>query len=232
MIKLCDYGCGEKANYYFKTVNKWCCSNYPQKCSKQKNKISITMKEKTFSNDHLKNLKISRNKRKMTKWSTEQREKLSSKRKGINNSMFGKRHSTESKKKIGLKSLGRKHNEEFKEKMRVYMNNGGHQYTSSFITKISKEEKQLREMVKELYPDCSFQFKVFRYEIDVAIPNKKIAIEFDGWFHFDTEEHKQYHKVRQEKIENEGWKFLRYTIFDKFPTLEKLKEDLNKIIEE
>ena len=71
--------------------------------------------------------------------------------------------------------------------------------------------------------------RIFRYEIDVAIPDKKIAIEYDGYYHFDTEEHKQYHKFRQEKIEKEGWKFLKYTIFDKFPNLEKLKNDIEEI---
>ena len=25
-IKLCNYGCGKEAKFYFKTVNKWCCS--------------------------------------------------------------------------------------------------------------------------------------------------------------------------------------------------------------
>jgi very-short-patch-repair endonuclease len=94
----------------------------------------------------------------------------------------------------------------------------------------SKPEVMLRDMVKELYPSCEFQFGILNYAIDVAIPEYKIAIEFDGWFHFDSEEHKQYHKLRQEKIEKEGWRFLRYTIFDKFPNIEKLKEDINRIL--
>ena len=97
------------------------------------------------------------------------------------------------------------------------------------IKKISNEEIKLRNMVKEIYSNCEFQYPVLRYSLDVAIPDKKIAIEYDGYYHFDTEEHKEYHKVRQEKIENEGWKFLRYTMFDKFPTLEKLKNDLSKL---
>ena len=197
-----------------------------KKSNKQKNQNKI------FSEEHIKNLKISRKNRKMKKWSLSQKENLSLKRQGTQNSMFGKNHNEETKKKIGLKSLGRKHSEEFKEKLRNKMINGGHSYISSFIKKISKEEKILREMVKELYSNCIYQFKIFRFEVDVALPKEKIAIEYDGWYHFDTEEHKQYHKQRQEKIEKEGWKFLRYSIFDKFPTIDALKNDIEKLKKE
>ena len=64
----------------------------------------------------------------------------------------------------------------------------------------------------------------------MAIPYLDIIIEYDGWYHFDTEEHKQYHNKRQQEIEEEGWKFLRYNIFQKFPTLEQVKEDIQKLI--
>ena len=104
-------------------------------------------------------------------------------------------------------------------------------YQRSFIKKISKDELKLRNLVKELYQNCEFQYSILNYEVDVALPEYKIAIEYDGYYHFDTEEHKQYRKQRQEKIEKEGWKFLRYTMFDKFPDIEKLKEDINKIYE-
>lgn len=98
------------------------------------------------------------------------------------------------------------------------------------IKKISKEEIKLRDIIKELFPRCEFQYSIFRYLIDVAIPEYKIAIEYDGYYHFDTEEHKGYHKERQEKIENDGWKFLRYNIFQKFPNKEKIHNDIMEII--
>ena len=226
MIKLCDYGCGQEAKYQFKN-GKWCCSNSHNKCSLLKEINIQKNKNKKFSENHLENLRISRNKRKMKLWSEDQKKKLI--RNGSNNPMFNKHHSEKTKKLISLNSTKLKHSEEFKEKLRNRMINGGHSYVSSFIKKISKEEKQLREMVKELYIDCVYQFKVFRYEIDVAIPKYKIAIEFDGWFHFDSEEHKIYHKNRQEKIEKEGWKFLRYNIFEKFPDIKKLKNDIEEL---
>jgi very-short-patch-repair endonuclease len=93
-------------------------------------------------------------------------------------------------------------------------------------TNPSKPEVMLRDMVKEIFPDCEFQHKVFNYALDVAIPEYKIAIEFDGYYHFNTPENIEYHKNRQKRIEDEGWVFYRVTMFDRFPTLEEVKEKL------
>jgi very-short-patch-repair endonuclease len=201
----------------------------------EKTKHLISISSKIWSNSEngkkiLSNNGKMRKGKKLKLWSEDQKNKLREKRLGKNNPMFGFHHSDKTKSIIGLNSSKLKHTDEFKEKMRQRMLNGGHEYVSSFITKISKEEKELREMVKNLYSNCIYQFKIFRYEIDVAIPEYKIAIEYDGWYHFDSEEHKQYHKFRQERIEGEGWKFLRYNIFQKFPTLDQIEKDLNEII--
>jgi hypothetical protein len=48
--------------------------------------------------------------------------------------------------------------------------------------------------------------------------------------HFDTKDHIEYHKKRQENIEKEGWKFIKYTIFDKFPSKDIIKNEISKII--
>ena len=40
-MNLCDYGCGQEAKYYFKCVNKWCCSKSQNSCLKIKEKLSI-----------------------------------------------------------------------------------------------------------------------------------------------------------------------------------------------
>ncbi len=34
----------------------------------------------------------------------------------------------------------------------------------------------------------------------------------------------------EKKIEGEGWKFIRYTMFDKFPTLDQVKKDIDSIL--
>lgn len=116
------------------------------------------------------------------------------------------------------------------EKSRQRLLNGQALKMIKAIKKISNEEIKLRNMVKELYPDCEFQHSVFRYSLDVALVKEKIAIEYDGYYHFDTEEHKEYHKERQEKIENEGWRFYRVTMFDKFPRIEEVKENIENLI--
>jgi len=44
-MKLCDYGCGREAKYYFKIVKKWCCSKYVAQCPIYRNKNSNYSKE-------------------------------------------------------------------------------------------------------------------------------------------------------------------------------------------
>ena len=39
-MKLCDYGCGYEAKYYFKNVNKFCCSSHYKKCPNQRKLVS------------------------------------------------------------------------------------------------------------------------------------------------------------------------------------------------
>lgn len=41
--KICDYGCGKTANFYFTTVDKWCCSKSQNSCDSIKNKISKSL---------------------------------------------------------------------------------------------------------------------------------------------------------------------------------------------
>ena len=38
-MKLCEYGCGQEASFYFKYVNKWCCKNHSNKCPSVKTNI-------------------------------------------------------------------------------------------------------------------------------------------------------------------------------------------------
>jgi very-short-patch-repair endonuclease len=140
-------------------------------------------------------------------------------------------NSEETRKKISNSNIGKhKNSEEFKQKLRKKCLDGHAIIMIKSIKRISKQEEKLGQIIKFLYQDCVFQDKIFNYAIDITIPKYKIAIEYDGWYHFDTEEHKEYHKYRQKRIESEGWKFLRYNIFQKFPTKEQIKEDIYKII--
>lgn len=44
-IKLCDYGCGQEAKYYFPTTKKWCCSKYCAQCPSLRKKNSKGLKK-------------------------------------------------------------------------------------------------------------------------------------------------------------------------------------------
>ena len=115
--------------------------------------------------------------------------------------------------------MGFKNNEE-------WMKNTKGKYLRSFIKKTSKDELTLRNLVKSLYPNCIFQYTVINYDLDVALPEYKIAIEFDGYYHFDCQDNINYHNRRQSKIEKCGWRFIRYNIFKPFPTIEQIKQDI------
>jgi very-short-patch-repair endonuclease len=136
-----------------------------------------------------------------------------------------------------------KNNPKLSENQRQYMLNGGATKALKGVKNPSKPEIMLREMVLELYPDADPQHDVFNYSIDIALVEQKIAIEYDGYRHFfectkvkkyTPEEYrritKEYDDKRQKRIEGEGWTFLRYTMFDKFPTKEQVKNDIEKII--
>ena len=122
--------------------------------------------------------------------------------------------------------IGQSKNPNFQEEQRQRMLNGQASYMLKFVKTISKQEIKLRDMVKQLYPTCEFQCKVFNYSLDVAILEYKIAIEYDGYHHFKNQESIDYHNMRQKKIESKGWKFYRVTMFDKFPDINELKQKI------
>jgi very-short-patch-repair endonuclease len=101
---------------------------------------------------------------------------------------------------------------------------------NKFIKNPSNIEVKLRNLVKEIFPDCEFQYPIFNYSLDIALVEEKIAIEYDGYYHFNCQESINYHNARQEKIEKEGWKFLRYTMFDKFPNKRKIEQDVQFLL--
>ena len=214
--ELCDYNCGKPAIYYFKTVDKWCCCEKQMKCKKQRKKYSNTSKGRVPYNKNKKGI-----------YSKETLDKMSA---ATTRNNTGKHLSEETRIKISIGNSKPKQSEKFKEEQRQRMLNGQALKMIKCIKKISNEEIKLRNMVKEIYSEAEFQFGVFNYSLDVALVDKKIAIEYDGYYHFDSEEKKKYHKQRQEKIEKEGWKFLRYTMFDKFPSLEQIKKDITETI--
>ncbi len=197
------------------------------KTEEHKRKISVSLSGKKKTDDHIKKLSLSHIGKKR---SIESIQKQSEKMTGKNNPMYGKTHTAEAKEKISKTSTGRRHSDEVKLKQKIRMLNGLASYANKFIKNPSKPEVKLREIVKELYPSCEFQYQVFNYALDIAIPEYKIAIEYDGWYHFNCKENINYHKSREDKIKKDGWKFIRYSIFDKFPDKNKIKFDIERLV--
>jgi very-short-patch-repair endonuclease len=257
-MEFCICGCGKivlKENSYCrghwnKGKTPWNKGKTGIYSEETKIKMSETRKGKIFSENHKKNLsgKIPWNKGKTGIYSEETKIKMKNKnpiffseeiRKKISDSKKGKpswnkgltKDTHKSLKIISNKLTGREVNSlEHRERSRQKMLNGQSLMMIKKIKKISNEEIKLRNMVKELYPECEFQYGVFGYALDVAIVEQKIAIEYDGYYHFNSKESIIYYQFRKEKIEKQGWKFLTYTMFDVFPDTKKLREDIEKLI--
>lgn len=106
-----------------------------------------------------------------------------------------------------------------------WMNNGGAAYCNRFIKNPSKPQLELFELCQSLLPYPILNYPCLKYSIDIAIPSLNIAIEYDGSY---WHQNFKYDRYRQEQIENEGWKFLRY--IDEIPTPELLKKDVDKLL--
>jgi len=110
------------------------------------------------------------------------------------------------------------------EKTRNRMLNGGAAHALSFNQNPSKPQVELLKLIKQLYPQAILNYPSLNFSIDIAIPELKIAIEYDGSY---WHQNKEYDNKRQKELENIGWKFIRYV--DYIPSKEELK---NNIIED
>ena len=260
-MKLCEYGCGKEALYQLKN-GKMCCSEYQMKCDIQRKKYSELSKGRIPWNKDKKGIFSKETLEKMSKASTrnnigkhkslETRRKISignskpkqskefkeqQRQRMLNGQAIKMIRCIKNSSSEGLKKRWKDPNSkfnsiEYRDKKKQVMLNGGAIKALKGMKKISKPEIKLRDMVKELHPECEFQYGVFNYALDVAIPDKKIAIEFDGYFHFDNVKHIEYFKNRQEKIESEGWKFYRVTMFDKFPNIKEVENKIKNLIKD
>lgn len=224
--------CSKKCLHIYLTTNDIINSKRRDKMKKQwndrnsmfnsknrKEKLSKSLKGKKFSNERKQNM-------------SESHLGKSSWNKGLKNCFSrdyieNKRNNIKNK----WKDPNSKYNSnEFREKVRQQTLNGHAIYMLKKMKTISKAEKLLYGIVKEIFSEAEQQYNILNYVVDIALPRYKIVIEYDGYFHFDTEEHKEYHKQRQLKIENEGWKFYRVTMYDKFPSIEEVKNNIEKLL--
>lgn len=192
--------CGKEAIHQFKN-GSWCCNIEHRKCSENRKKYSQP---------------------------------------GSKNPMFGKKQSEKAKEK--MRKPHKASSEDFKKKQKARwtieerekvskrMKSWQSLYMSKRIKNPSNEEIKLRNIIKEIYPQSEHTYPVLNYQLDIALPEYKIGIEYDGWYHFHTEEAKEYFRIRKEKLEKEGWKLISYTIFNKFPLKEQINKDILEMI--
>jgi len=111
------------------------------------------------------------------------------------------------------------------EKHRQFMINGGAVHAASYIKNISKPQVELFNIIKEIFSTAKLNYVEDMFLIDVAIPQLKIAFEYDCWYwHQD----KKKDNDRQNKLESMGWSFIRY--LDYVPTKEQIIKDTNKFL--
>ena len=135
-------------------------------------------------------------------------------------------HTEETKKKLS-------------EKMKNYLKNNPDKHPWKKLSKFkSKPCERLKQILKEQnleffeeYSDGSWDYN---YSLDIAFPNKKIAIEVNGNQHYNNNGTlKEYYVNRENYLKSLNWKVyqLHYSlIFDKdiiFNLIEKIKKDIN-----
>jgi len=144
-MKLCDYECNNEAKFYFKTVNKWCCSEHPSQCPTLRRKNSEFSKElhkdNEFKKKHSMGLKSSWNDINSNFNSSKRSEKLS-----------------KSIKKSWLDKTSKYHSVEYKTK-RSNIASKMWDDPNSLLNSFEVKEKQ-RENAKLMWSDDKFKHKM------------------------------------------------------------------------
>lgn len=115
----------------------------------------------------------------------------------------------------------KKNNPMKRPEQRERMKNGAAARANSFNRSPSKEQIKLYKQVLKFYPFAILNYQYKNYSIDIAIQKLKIAIEFDGYYWHKGRE--EIDRKRQEELEKDGWKFIRYR---KLPNDNQLNKDL------
>lgn len=121
--------------------------------------------------------------------------------------------SKETRQKIGLAHKGLKHSDESKKKtsetMKRKIEEGSFvvPYKRNHSSKVSYPEKYFMEVFKEL--PIEYNYQVGLYQLDFAIPVKKVYVEIDGEQHYVDRTIVEHDKKRTEKLNALGWICLR-----------------------
>jgi len=113
----------------------------------------------------------------------------------------------------------------FNKSVSIRLLNGDAAIMNSKIRNISTPQIKLFEMVKEIMNGVELNYPSKNFAIDIAVPKKMLAIEYDGSY---WHKNKRKDCIRQNILEKEGWKFLRYIDF--IPSKENLVKDIKSKI--
>lgn len=97
----------------------------------------------------------------------------------------------------------------------------------------SKEELKLQEFIKTIEPDVKFNDKTLLsgLEVDILVPSKKIAIEYNGaYFHSDKFRHKLYHLKKTKELSAKGYKLIHVWSFDWIHKTDIVKSMITSIL--
>ena len=228
--QLCEYGCGLLAKHQLKNC-KWCCYKSQNSCEGIREKFrNKNPKRKPLSDDHKKRISLANSGKKTGPRSENTKRKMRKPK-----SEEHKKHIREAQNKPEIKlkySIAQKEAQnrpEVKEKNRERALNGGAVYANQFIKNPSRPQVELFKMLHQLCPNPIMNYPIYyrkkwNYSIDIADSRLALAIEYDEpYWH----KNKGRDLRRQKRIEELGWKFLRY---EKLPALEQLKLDIIRVI--
>lgn len=92
-------------------------------------------------------------------------------------------------------------------------------------TKTSKIQLKLYEKVKKLYPQAELEYEIFNRSLDIALPDLRVDIEFDGPFH-DLPTNQEADRIRDDLLHANNWHILRYK---SLPSYSILREGIERV---
>lgn len=223
-MALCKYGCGQEGKYQLKDKKRgWVCSDNWYKCPVIKERTRITKLNKNISRDYSKfdwnlidNLHYNRTDESVAKL----------KELGVTpyNIRYGIKYGLI--RKYNRKNITESHRKTISEKRKKYLADNPELHPWKTNKKfISEPCEILKNKLNELGYNFIPEYSVLNYSLDIAFPEKKIAIEVNGNQHYDSGGIlKSYYQKRHDTIESMGWKLLElhYTYCYKLDKLDSI----------
>jgi len=119
------------------------------------------------------------------------------------------------------------------ESVRIYLDENPEMRLNARMAKHRKSgrktdiEKRMAKLLDAMNVDYVFQYPILRYNVDFAIPELRIVIECDGIY---WHKNKEADIERQRRIEAEGWHVLRYTCVTINKELDRVEDELARVV--